>query len=78
VHQAPGSVALSELARAGVRVLILHGDQDALVPVANSVRLARQVPNAQLVVLPQCGHNPQEEQPEALLEAVTRWWGERD
>ena len=75
-HQLPGSVALSELARAGVRVLIVHGDQDALVPVTNSVRLARQVANAQLVVIPQCGHNPQEEQPDALLQAVTRWWAE--
>jgi hypothetical protein len=71
--QRPGSVALAELVRAGVHVLIVHGDGDALVPVSNSVRLARQIPGVRLAVLPQCGHSPQEEQPDALLDAVEKW-----
>lgn len=71
--QLPGSVALAELVRAGVHVLIVHGDGDALVPVSNSVRLARQIPGVRLAVLPQCGHSPQEEQPDALLDAVEKW-----
>lgn len=41
------------------QVLIVHGENDALVPAANSRRLAAMLPGARLEVLPACGHNPQ-------------------
>ena len=47
--------------------LILWGDHDRVVPLANGERLARELPNARLTVIGDCGHIPPEEQPEAFL-----------
>ena len=54
----------------GVPVLVITGDDDRIVPTEQSVRLASELPGAELVVIPNCGHVPQEECPEAFLEAV--------
>jgi pimeloyl-ACP methyl ester carboxylesterase len=54
-------------------VLVLTGDDDRIVPTADSIRLAGELPNAKLVVIPQCGHVPQEERPEAFMQAVTEF-----
>ncbi|MCA2001364.1 MAG: alpha/beta hydrolase [Chloroflexi bacterium] len=51
-------------------VLVITGDDDRIVPTADSIRLAGELPNARLVVIPQCGHLPQEECPEAFIHAV--------
>lgn len=59
---------LSEL---DLPVLVITGDQDRIVPTEQSVRLAEELPNAELVVIPNCGHVPQEECPEAVLAAVS-------
>jgi pimeloyl-ACP methyl ester carboxylesterase len=53
--------------------LVITGDDDRIVPTADSVRLASELPNATLVVIPQCGHVPQEECPEPWLSAVTEF-----
>lgn len=39
-----------------IKVLILHGTGDRVVPLANSVRLAGMLPGAELVELEPCGH----------------------
>ena len=51
-------------------MLIIHGDADRAVPASNSVRLAGMVPGARLLVMPGCGHVPQEEEPQAFADAV--------
>ncbi|MBI4978677.1 MAG: alpha/beta hydrolase [Spirochaetes bacterium] len=51
-------------------VLVVSGDDDRLVPMSNSIRLARDIPGARLVIISNCGHVPQEEQPERFLSAV--------
>lgn len=51
--------------------LVITGDDDRIVPTEQSVRLAGEMPNAELVVLASCGHIPQEECPGPWLEAVT-------
>ena len=51
-------------------VLVITGDTDRLIPPENSVRLAGQLPNAKLVIIPQAGHVPQEEQPGLFMQAV--------
>ncbi len=56
-------------------VLVIAGDDDRIVPTADSIRLGHELPNAQLVILPGCGHNPQEECSEAFLQAVTEFIG---
>jgi pimeloyl-ACP methyl ester carboxylesterase len=50
--------------------LVVTGDDDRIVPTAQSIRLAAELPNAELVVIPSCGHVPQEECPQAFLNAV--------
>jgi pimeloyl-ACP methyl ester carboxylesterase len=54
----------------GVPVLVITGDDDRIVPTADSVRVAGEITGAELVVIPACGHVPQEECPKAFLEAV--------
>lgn len=60
----------SRLAELRMPVLVITGDDDRIVPTAESIRLAGEVPGAELVVIPACGHVPQEECPAAFLEAV--------
>ncbi len=35
--------------------------------------IARRVPQTQLLELPECGHSPHKDQPQALIEAATRF-----
>jgi pimeloyl-ACP methyl ester carboxylesterase len=58
------------LGQLNVPTLVITGDDDRIVPTAQSVRLAAEIPGAKLVVIPDCGHVPQEEQPAAFLAAV--------
>lgn len=58
---------LDELA---VPTLVITGDDDRIVPTAQSIRLAEELPGARLEVLEACGHVPHEECPEAFLQAV--------
>lgn len=53
-----------------VPVLVVTGDDDSIIPTEQSIRLAGEIPGAQLVVIPECGHVPQEECPGPFLEAV--------
>jgi pimeloyl-ACP methyl ester carboxylesterase len=57
-------------------VLVITGDDDRIVPTANSIELADALPVAGLVVVPDCGHLPHEEEPEAFLEAVRNFLDE--
>lgn len=54
-----------------VPTLVITGDDDRIVPTEQSLRLARELPGAELAVIPNCGHVPQEECPEAFLKATT-------
>lgn len=48
-------------------VLVVTGDTDRIVPTEQSLRLAEELPNAQLAVIPQAGHLPHEERPDLFL-----------
>ncbi len=50
--------------------LVISGDDDRIVPVTSSIRLADELPNAELTIIPDCGHVPHEECSEPFLEAV--------
>ena len=54
-------------------VLVITGDDDRIVSTEQSIRLAGEIPNAELVVIPQCGHLPHEEQPEEFMQTVTNF-----
>lgn len=53
--------------------LVITGEYDKPVPIEQSMRLAHALPGAGLAVIPQCGHVPHEECPEAFLCAVQRF-----
>lgn len=53
-----------------VPTLVISGAYDQIVPVENSLRLAEDIPGAQLVVIDRCGHLPQEECPGDFLAAI--------
>jgi pimeloyl-ACP methyl ester carboxylesterase len=60
----------TQLEEVHVPTLVITGDDDRIVPTEESLRLADELPGAELAVLPNCGHLPQEECPEAFLETV--------
>lgn len=51
-------------------ILVITGDDDRIVPTADSIRLAGELPNASLVVIEAAGHVPHEEQPAEFMDAV--------
>jgi 3-oxoadipate enol-lactonase len=57
--------------RIEVPALVVHGDQDLIVPVENGRRLAARLPNAEYVELAGRGHNLMLEDPETLARLVT-------
>jgi pimeloyl-ACP methyl ester carboxylesterase len=50
--------------------LVITGEADKIVPTANTIQLADALPNAKLVIIPQAGHVPHEEQPALFMQAV--------
>ncbi len=72
--KASGESRLAErLKEFSMPVLVVTGDDDRIVPTAESLRLANEIPGARLVVFPNCGHVPQEECPQPFLEAVVNF-----
>jgi pimeloyl-ACP methyl ester carboxylesterase len=53
-----------------VPTLVIWGRHDAVVPLVNGERLAREIPNARLVVVDDAGHIPHEERPAAVASVL--------
>lgn len=84
LHMANWDVALWEFTKAGsgsedlalrlreisLPTLVISGEDDRIIPAADSVRLASDIPGARLAVIPACGHLPQEECPVLFLNTV--------
>ncbi|MGB9177072.1 MAG: alpha/beta hydrolase [Methanoregula sp.] len=51
-------------------VLIVTGDDDRIVPTEQSIKLSREIPGAELAVLKDCGHVPQEECPDQFMTSI--------
>ena len=51
--------------------LVLWGDRDREVPVADAHRLNEDIPGSRLKIFEACGHLPHEEYPEEFVEVVT-------
>jgi pimeloyl-ACP methyl ester carboxylesterase len=58
------------LAELKLPVLVITGDDDRIVPTEESIRLSKTLPAVGLVVIPSCGHVPQEECPEPFIKAL--------
>jgi pimeloyl-ACP methyl ester carboxylesterase len=56
-----------------VPTLVIAGDDDRIIPTPEHARLASEIPAADYFLIAQCGHVPQEEQPEEFLRAVAEF-----
>jgi pimeloyl-ACP methyl ester carboxylesterase len=64
-----------DLHRIRAPTLVLHGERDILVPVANAHRLADAIPGADLHVFPGVGHAFEYERPDETLAVICDWLG---
>ena len=58
------------------RTLIVHGREDQVIPVSNSIQLLEMIQHAQLHVFGECGHWVQIEQNKRFVELVSSFLGE--
>jgi len=61
---------ISDLKEFTMPVLVITGDDDRIVPTANSVKLAGVIPNSKLVIIQNAGHVPHEEQPTLFMQVA--------
>jgi pimeloyl-ACP methyl ester carboxylesterase len=62
---------VNRLSEITMPTLVITGDDDRIVPTEQSLRLAKEIPNAKLSVIAQSGHVPHEEHPIEFMQAVT-------
>ena len=64
--------------RIKVPTLIIWGREDKIIPLENGVRLHQAIRTSQLVVIERCGHDPPDERPEEVVEAIRKFLGDHD
>ncbi len=57
--------------------LLISGDSDTVVPVADTEKLATMIPSASLVLIAGAAHLPQEERPAEFAQAVVDWLAQK-
>lgn len=65
-----GWSSYEELPSISVPTLVLCGEDDGMVPAENSRQIADRIRDARLAIIPQCGHLPMLEKPDAVAELV--------
>jgi pimeloyl-ACP methyl ester carboxylesterase len=65
--------SLPALASIQVPTVVLAGDSDPLIPFEHTAQTAEAIPEARLVVVPQCGHGSTLEQPEVVNRVLCEW-----
>ncbi len=65
----------SLLPRVSARTLCLWGANDQIVPPVYAEKFAKLIPGAELRMIPECGHLPPLEKPEAFVQAVCEFIG---
>ena len=63
----------SDMRRTGKPVLIIWGEQDHVLPPGYAERLHRDIPNSQLVLLPDVGHLVLEEAPQLVAQHISEF-----
>ncbi|MGQ0534912.1 MAG: alpha/beta fold hydrolase [Methanobacteriota archaeon] len=61
---------LDRLKELSAPVLVVWGEKDRIVPARHGVRSVARFPRARLVLIPDCGHLPMREKPEAFNAAL--------
>lgn len=64
-----------DLSQVKVPTLVIHGEQDAIIPVQIAHTVAAAIPHADLVLLEQTGHVPTLTRPQEVVDAIDSWAG---
>jgi pimeloyl-ACP methyl ester carboxylesterase len=70
-----GWEAYSRLAQIAAPTLVIHGENDRLVPAENGKRIAARIPGAKLVLIPGASHIFPTDQPVATQTAILEFLG---
>jgi pimeloyl-ACP methyl ester carboxylesterase len=62
-----------DIGKISARTLIIWGAEDALIPLAAGHTMNSLIKDSKLLVLEKCGHLPQEEMPERVVEEIARF-----
>ena len=62
-----------DLGKINARTLIIWGADDALIPLTAGHKMNSLIKDSNLLVFEKCGHLPQEEMPERVVEEITRF-----
>ena len=65
--------ARPDLAKISVPILVIHGGDDQIIPVAEAEQMAAMSPQMKLAIIQNAGHLLNMEQPEAFNRAVLDW-----
>ncbi len=63
----------AECARIAAPLLLVQGEGDEYGSLAQLDEIARAAPHAEQLVLPDCGHSPHRDQPDALTQAIAHF-----
>lgn len=70
-NKAPRDLGVSErLTEINLPTLVITGDTDLVVETEDSIKVSELIPSAELVIIPNTGHLPNEESPEEFAQAV--------
>jgi pimeloyl-ACP methyl ester carboxylesterase len=73
VARGEGDSAYNHLAEIKQPVLVANGSNDVMVPTINSFTMAQLLPNAQLIVYPDCGHGFLFQYPDLFVDHALRF-----
>ena len=62
-----------DVSQISLPTLVVHGQLDAIVPVAIGEAVASAIPESELVVIPGAGHVPTLTRPREVVDAIDRW-----
>lgn len=62
-----------DLSKVNARTLIIWGAEDALIPLPAGRKLNSLIKDSKLVIIEKCGHVPQEEMPDSVLDEITEF-----
>ncbi|MDD3117980.1 MAG: alpha/beta hydrolase [Victivallales bacterium] len=58
-----------------VRAMIIWGEKDEIIPREDAARFHDDLPHAEVKIIPECGHSPQEEKPRETAALLTEFFG---
>ncbi|MEW6652821.1 MAG: alpha/beta hydrolase [Bacteroidota bacterium] len=55
------------------KCLIIWGGNDSVLLLENGIKLSKEIPNAQIEIISECGHSPHEEKPDVTFSRILRF-----